>query len=138
VILPILSHVAREENKTMIFDHIQLAIPANEEAKARAFYSDLLGLQEIEKPEALKARGGCWFQVGELQLHLGVEMDFRPAKKAHPAFRAENYEGLQQRLEQAGFVITPDDMIKDVERFYTHDPFGNRLEFIKEANKGGL
>jgi catechol 2,3-dioxygenase-like lactoylglutathione lyase family enzyme len=118
----------------MIFDHIQLAIPTNEEVKARAFYGDLLGLREIEKPDALKARGGCWFQVGDLQLHLGVEADFRPAKKAHPAFRIKDYENLQQRLEQAGFTTTPDDMLKDVERFYTHDPFGNRLEFIRQAD----
>jgi catechol 2,3-dioxygenase-like lactoylglutathione lyase family enzyme len=115
------------------FDHIQLAIPAHEEATARAFYSDLLGLQEIEKPDALKARGGCWFQVGTLQLHLGVEANFRPAKKAHPAFRVKDYEDLQRRLEQAGFTVTPDAMLKDVERFYTHDPFGNRLEFIKQT-----
>jgi catechol-2,3-dioxygenase len=115
------------------FDHIQLAIPANEEANAREFYSDLLGLQEIEKPDSLKARGGCWFQVGTQQLHLGVEADFRPAKKAHPAFRVKGYEDLPQRLEQAGFAVMPDAMLKDVERFYTHDPFGNRLEFIKEV-----
>mgnify|MGYP002778913680 FL=1 len=116
----------------MILDHIQLAMPANEEAKARAFYSDLLGLQEIEKPETLEARGGCWFQIGIQQLHLGVEAEFRPAQKAHPAFRVSNYEDLLKRLEQAGFGVTPDNMLGDVERFYTHDPFGNRLEFIKE------
>ena len=119
----------------MTLDHVQLAIPANEDTKARAFYGDLLGLQEIEKPEPLEARGGCWFQVGELQLHLGVETDFKPAKKAHPAFRVNDYEGLQKRLEQAGFAVTPDTMLKDVERFYTHDPFGNRLEFMKEVNR---
>jgi catechol 2,3-dioxygenase-like lactoylglutathione lyase family enzyme len=117
----------------MIFDHIQLAIPANEEAKARAFYGDLLGLQEIEKPEALRARGGCWFQVGALQLHLGAEADFRPAKKAHPAFRVKDYEALQEKLIKHRFIVTPDNMLKDIERFYTHDPFGNRLEFIKES-----
>jgi catechol 2,3-dioxygenase-like lactoylglutathione lyase family enzyme len=115
------------------FDHIQLAIPANEETNARRFYSDLLNLQEIEKPDALKARGGCWFQVGALQLHLGVEADFKPAKKAHPAFRVNDYKDLQRCLEQAGFIVTPDDMLEDVERFYTHDPFGNRLEFIKQT-----
>ncbi|MGL4608862.1 MAG: VOC family protein [Trueperaceae bacterium] len=118
----------------MIFDHIQLAIPANEEIKARQFYGELLDLREIEKPEALRARGGCWFQVGALQLHLGVETDFRPAKKAHPAFRVEHYEALQQKLTGDGFTVTPDDALKDVEKFYTHDPFGNRLEFVKEAN----
>lgn len=123
----------------MTFDHIQLAIPANKEMEARAFYGDLLGLQEIEKPDALKARGGCWFQIGAndlnftSQLHLGVEVEFRPAKKAHLAFRVKDYEDLQHRLEQAGFTVTPDTVLKDVERFYTHDPFGNRLEFIKEV-----
>jgi catechol 2,3-dioxygenase-like lactoylglutathione lyase family enzyme len=117
----------------MTIDHIQIALPANEEEKARAFYSDLLGLQEIEKPEPLRTRGGCWFEVGALQLHLGVEAGFKPAKKAHPAFRVKDYEDLQRRLEQAGFVVTPDDVLKDVERFYTHDPFGNRLEFLKQT-----
>ena len=118
----------------MKLDHIQLAIPANEEAKVRTFYGDLLGLQEIEKPDVLKARGGCWFHLGTQQLHLGVEVEFRPAKKAHPAFLMSNYEELQKRLEQEGFEIIPDTILKDVERFYTHDPFGNRLEFVREAN----
>lgn len=118
----------------MILDHIQLAMPANEETKARAFYADILGLQEIEKPETLKARGGCWFQLSGTQLHLGVEADFRPAKKAHPAFRVSDYEALQKKLEVNGFTVTPDDALKDVERFYTHDPFGNRLEFIKQKD----
>ena len=119
-------------------DHIQIAMPAGEEAKARAFYAGLLGLQEIEKPEGLRARGGCWFQVGALQLHLGVEADFRPAKKAHPAFRVGDFELLQEKLIRHGFTITPDNMLKDIERVYTHDPFGNRLEFIKEPSKGVL
>jgi catechol 2,3-dioxygenase-like lactoylglutathione lyase family enzyme len=113
-------------------DHIQLVMPAHEEAKARAFYDDLLGLQEIEKPEPLKARDGCWFQLADIQLHLGVEADFKAAKKAHPAFRVKNYEALQEQLVSNRFTVTPDDMLKDVERFYTHDPFGNRLEFIKD------
>jgi catechol 2,3-dioxygenase-like lactoylglutathione lyase family enzyme len=117
----------------MLLDHIQIAVPANEEDKARAFYSDLLGLQEIEKPGLLRTRGGCWFRVGTQQLHLGVEAEFKPAKKAHPAFRVENYEALQKQLMVNGFTVTPDNMLEDVERFYTHDPFGNRLEFIKEA-----
>jgi catechol-2,3-dioxygenase len=118
----------------MFLDHIQLAMPPTEEVKVRTFYGDLLGLQEIEKPEPLRTRGGCWFQVGLLQLHLGVEADFKPAKKAHPAFRVKDYEALQQKLRKNGFTVIPDDMLKDVERFYTHDPFGNRLEFIKDYN----
>jgi catechol 2,3-dioxygenase-like lactoylglutathione lyase family enzyme len=126
--------------ESMKLDHIQLAMPVGEETKARAFYGDLLGLQEIEKPEVLRARGGCWFQLGAnqlnftSQLHLGVETDFKPAKKAHPAFRVNNYEALQQRLQEASFTVMHDDMLKDVERFYIHDPFGNRLEFIKTAS----
>jgi catechol 2,3-dioxygenase-like lactoylglutathione lyase family enzyme len=116
----------------MTLDHIQLAIPANQEAKARVFYGELLGLPEIEKPAALQARGGCWFQLADIQLHLGVEADFKAAKKAHPAFRVKNYEALQEQLVSNGFTVTPDDALKDVERFYTHDPFGNRLEFIKD------
>jgi catechol 2,3-dioxygenase-like lactoylglutathione lyase family enzyme len=125
----------------MILDHIQLAMPSGEETKARRFYGELLELQEIEKPEPSRTRGGCWFQLGAdqlnftSQLHLGVETAFKPAKKAHPAFRVENYEGLQQHLREAGFTVTPDDVLKNVERFYTHDPFGNRLEFIKEVVK---
>jgi catechol 2,3-dioxygenase-like lactoylglutathione lyase family enzyme len=117
----------------MTIDHIQIAVPANEEDKARAFYSDLLGLQEIEKPEPLRTRGGCWFQVGALQLHLGVEAEFKPAKKAHSAFRVKNYEALQKQLIANGFTVTSDDMLKDVEKFYTYDPFGNRLEFLKQT-----
>ncbi len=117
----------------MILDHIQIAMPANEEVRARAFYVDLLGLQEMEKPEPLRARGGCWFEVGVQQFHLGVEADFKPTKKAHLAFRVKNYAALQEKLVAQGFTVTPDDMLKDVERFYTHDPFGNRLEFIQEA-----
>jgi catechol 2,3-dioxygenase-like lactoylglutathione lyase family enzyme len=117
----------------MYLDHIQLAMPANKEAKARAFYGELLRLTEVEKPEPLRARGGCWFIVGAQQLHLGVAAEFRPAKKAHPAFRVENYEALQQKLLKNGFTVTLDDVLKDVERFYTRDPFGNRLEFVKEV-----
>jgi catechol 2,3-dioxygenase-like lactoylglutathione lyase family enzyme len=116
----------------MFLDHIQLAMPTGEEAKARQFYGELLGLTEIKKPDALKARGGCWFQVGTQQLHLGVEAEFRPAKKAHPAFRVENYEALQKQLITNGFTVTPDNLLEHIDRFYTHDPFGNRLEFIKE------
>jgi catechol 2,3-dioxygenase-like lactoylglutathione lyase family enzyme len=120
----------------MILDHIQIAIPPNQEAKARAFYGELLGLQEIEKPEVLKARGGCWFELGNVQLHLGVEHlgveeGFKPARKAHPAFRVADYQDLQKRLNDAGFTVIPDAVLEGIERFYTHDPFGNRLEYIK-------
>ncbi len=84
-------------------DHVQLAMPSGQEGAARAFYGDLLGMRELVKPEALQPRGNCWFASGEVQLHLGVEADFRPAKKAHPALRCAGYEALLRRLSEAGF-----------------------------------
>ena len=113
-------------------DHVQLAMPAGEEAKARAFYADLLGLTEVQKPPVLAARGGCWFERGPVRVHLGVEMDFRPAKKAHPALLVSDYDRFLARLSAAGVQITPDDANEGVRRCYIHDPFGNRIELIAE------
>jgi catechol 2,3-dioxygenase-like lactoylglutathione lyase family enzyme len=111
-------------------DHVQLAMPAGEEQKARAFYGDLLGMTELPKPPELAKRGGCWFESGGVQLHLGVESDFRPAKKAHPALRCVDYSALVGRLREAGFeVIEPGDT-PGVRRCHLHDPFGNRIELI--------
>ena len=111
-------------------DHVQLAMPAGEEAKARAFYADLLGLTEVQKPPVLAARGGCWFERGPVRLHLGVEKDFRPAKKAHPALLVSDYDKFVQRLSAAGVQVTPDDANDGVRRCYIQDPFGNRIELI--------
>jgi catechol 2,3-dioxygenase-like lactoylglutathione lyase family enzyme len=86
-------------------DHVQLAMPAREEAAARHFYSGLLGMSEITKPPELAKRGGCWFVSGSVQVHLGVENDFRPAKKAHPALRCGDYGGLLSRLKDAGVEV---------------------------------
>jgi catechol 2,3-dioxygenase-like lactoylglutathione lyase family enzyme len=113
-------------------DHVQLALPPGEEAKARSFYGDLLGMTELPKPAELAKRGGCWFASGDVQLHLGVEMDFRPAKKAHPALRCHNYTALVQRLRDAGIEVNEPADIPGVRRCHIHDPFGNRIEIISE------
>lgn len=118
--------------KLLRLDHVQLAIPAGSEDSCRQFWGDLLGLVEIPKPKGLAGRGGLWFQLGEVELHLGVEADFRPAKKAHPAFIVRNIEDLAEGLTSAGYATRWDTSIADRRRFFTYDPFGNRLEFIAE------
>lgn len=115
----------------LTIDHIQLAAPEHCEFEARKFYGEVLGLREIEKPEPLRGRGGCWFQIGEHQLHIGVAADFRPAKKGHPAFAVDNLENLRDKLVARGAKITEDDALPDVKRFYAEDPWGNRLEFLE-------
>jgi catechol 2,3-dioxygenase-like lactoylglutathione lyase family enzyme len=112
-------------------DHVQLAMPAGGEAQARAFYGSLLGMRELEKPMELAGRGGCWFAAPGTQLHLGVEANFVPARKAHPALRVDDLEALRTVLSAAGMPITPDDTLPHVRRFYTADPFGNRIELIQ-------
>ena len=112
-------------------DHLQIAAPEGCEAAARDFYGTLLGMREIEKPESLRARGGCWFQCGPQQIHIGVEKDFRPAKKAHPAFAAANFDELRQALLARGVKVSDDTSIPGVRRFHTEDPWGNRLEFLE-------
>jgi catechol 2,3-dioxygenase-like lactoylglutathione lyase family enzyme len=111
-------------------DHVQLAMPVGEEDKARTFYRDLLGMVEIPKPTELAKRGGCWFESGGVQIHLGVENDFRPAKKAHPALRCRDYQALVEQLRNAGVEVTEPGDIPDVMRCHIHDPFGNRIELI--------
>ena len=112
-------------------DHIQIAMPAGKEAEARRYYGEILGLPEIEKPEALRSRGGCWFELANAGLHLGVQKDFLPAKKAHGAFRVSNLAELAQILQEKDFSITWDDNLKNETRFYSEDIFGNRLEFMQ-------
>jgi 4-hydroxyphenylpyruvate dioxygenase-like putative hemolysin len=87
-------------------DHVQLAMPAGQEETARKFYAALLGMREIPKPAELLKRGGCWFESGSVQVHLGVEKDFRPAKKAHPAFKCTDYDGLVTKFQAAGVEVT--------------------------------
>lgn len=115
-------------------DHIQLAMPAGREAEARAFYGGLLGLAEIAKPAPLAARGGCWFAGAGVQIHLGVEDAFAPARKAHPALLVADLAASRVALEAAGVPIVPDDTLPDVRRFYAADPFGNRIEFIQSGD----
>src|SRR4051812_30838625 len=114
-------------------DHVQVAAPAGCEAEARAFYGALLGLEELPKPEALAARGGCWFGAGAQELHVGVEAEFAPARKAHPSFVVTDLDALAARLTETGIEVEFDDLIPGVRRFETTDPFGNRLEFRDAA-----
>jgi catechol 2,3-dioxygenase-like lactoylglutathione lyase family enzyme len=114
-------------------DHVQVAAPPGCEAEARGFYGRLLGLPELEKPENLKARGGVWFQCGAQQLHVGVDKDFAPAMKAHPALMVTDLDVLAERLTLAGVPVHYDDDLPGVTRFYTEDPWGNRLELLAPA-----
>jgi catechol 2,3-dioxygenase-like lactoylglutathione lyase family enzyme len=113
----------------MRLDHVQVAAPPGCEADARRFYGDLLGLAEVPKPEPLRARGGVWFE----QLHVGVEPDFAPARKAHPALRADDLDAVAERLAAAGAPVQWDESLPGVRRFYTADPWGNRLELLTSA-----
>ncbi len=106
-------------------------MPEREEARARHFYGQLLGLQEVDKPAEMAARGGVWFKCGQQQLHLGVEHEFRPAKKAHPAFRVEGYAELLHRLRLEGYEVIEDHSLPGIARAFTSDPFGNRVEVIQ-------
>lgn len=113
-------------------DHVQLAMPPDGEELARAFYRGLLGLPEVPKPEALRARGGCWFENGSLKVHLGVEQDFRPARKAHPAFLVRELSELIACLQNAGYQVQAPD-VENTCRVFVFDPFGNRLELIEQT-----
>jgi len=112
-------------------EHVQLAMPAGGEERAREFYGGLLGMREMTKPPELAKRGGCWFGSGAVQIHLGVEADFRAARKAHPALRCRDYDGLSARLRAAGVEVREDDAIPGVRRCHIFDPFGNRIELIR-------
>ncbi|HUH16013.1 MAG TPA: hypothetical protein VML35_09030 [Gaiellaceae bacterium] len=111
-------------------DHVQLAAPPGCEEDARRFFGGLLGLEELAKPPALRARGGVWFRLGPQQLHVGVEEGFAPARKAHPAFTAARYDELVGRLRAAGVEVADDDALPGVRRCYIDDPWGNRLELV--------
>jgi catechol 2,3-dioxygenase-like lactoylglutathione lyase family enzyme len=111
-------------------DHVQICIPIGEEEKARNFYGGLLGLQEIEKPDSLKANGGVWYQVGDLELHIGTEKMNQEKGKRHVAFRVDDIQAMRTLLENHGFTINEEKPIPGAERFSIRDPFGNRMEFI--------
>lgn len=111
--------------------HTQLAMPAGAEDRARAFYVAALGMREIEKPPVLAARGGVWFRAGGVELHLGVEEGFAPARKAHPGVLVTDLDALVARLAAAGVPTRPDGEFPGHRRCYADDPFGNRLEFLE-------
>ena len=117
--------------KVQSLDHIQLAMPPDREAEARAFYADLLGIPEVSKPSNLAHRGGCWFERGAVKVHLGVEADFHPARKAHPAFLVDDLAALLAVMAAAGCLIRTDEPLKGYERAYVDDPFGNRVELMQ-------
>jgi enamine deaminase RidA (YjgF/YER057c/UK114 family) len=122
-------------------DHVQLAAPPGCEPEARRFFGVLLGLRELPKPAALAVRGGLWFQCGAHQIHIGIEKNFRAAKKAHPALRLFDEASLEQlkaRLQAAGVPTRDDDEIEDAVRFFADDPWGNRLEFVAARASSAL
>ena len=116
-------------------NHIQLAMPRGQEQQAEDFYAGVLAFERVDKPDPLAARGGCWFRSNGVNLHLGVDDMFTPARKAHPAFVvADHHEGIH-RLQAAEAEIVWNTQIDGFERFYTSDPFGNRLEFMMQTGR---
>ena len=111
--------------------HVLLAMPAGQEDRARSFYTGVLGMTEVEKPPTITTRGGAWFRAGGVELHLGVEADFRPATKAHPALLVDDLDDVAARLAAGGQDATWDDEFPGHRRLYAADPFGNRLEFMQ-------
>jgi catechol 2,3-dioxygenase-like lactoylglutathione lyase family enzyme len=122
--------------RVVALDHVQLAMPPGQEDAADRFYSGVLGMVPIPKPAPLAARGGRWYGAGEVQVHLGVEADFRPARKAHPALRVADFGDLKTRLETVGATWRWDDDLPGVRRIYVDDPFGNRIELIEAPEDG--
>jgi len=122
----------RHDMTILHLDHIQIAAPPECEEAARGFYGEVLGLPEVAKPSQLLSRGGVWFQVGSQQLHVGIEAEFIPARKAHPAFVVDDLDSLADRLKNDGIPVMWDDAVPGLRRFFAADPFGNRLEFLSE------
>ena len=118
--------------KILSIDHVQMAMPAGEEEKARVFYSEILGFKEIPKPPDLAKRGGAWFQSGNVQLHLGVDSEFRPARKAHPALIVDDLDSLLTNVQNAGYETdTSQPPLDGYKRAHVFDPFGNRIELME-------
>ena len=112
-------------------DHVQLAMPEGGEDRARAFYHDTLGIPELPKPPHLAVRGGCWFERGALKVHLGVEADFRAARKAHPALLVDDLAALAATLAAGGYRVVVNEPLDGYDRLYVDDPFGNRIELLQ-------
>ena len=112
-------------------EHVQLAMPAGGEALARNFYAGILGISESPKPAHLAKRGGCWFERGDLKIHLGVEADFKPARKAHVALLVSELSLLQEKLKTSGCTLKEDEPLEGYHRVYVDDPFGNRIELME-------
>jgi catechol 2,3-dioxygenase-like lactoylglutathione lyase family enzyme len=120
-----------KEGERFVIHHVQLACPPGSEDLLRSFYSGVLGLEEIAKPPNLASRGGCWFRGHGIELHVGVEQDFHPARKAHPGLLVDDLEAWASRLSAAGYDVAFDDDFPGMRRFYSHDCHGNRLEFLQ-------
>lgn len=114
--------------------HVQLAMPAGEEATAIGFYEGLLGIRNVPKPAHLAGRGGCWFEDGAVRIHLGVEAEFRPARKAHPALIVDDMEALRARLAEASVDLSDGDGVDGFRQQYVDDPFGNRIELLERLD----
>ena len=121
------------ERMIYAIDHVQLAMPARQEDVARRFYVNVLGFTEQPKPPIQAARGGAWFVQGQVQLHLGVEADFRPARKAHPGLLVKDLAALLERLRTHGVEFALDDTMAGYERAFINDPFGNRIELLQRS-----
>jgi catechol 2,3-dioxygenase-like lactoylglutathione lyase family enzyme len=117
-------------------DHVQIAAPPGREAQAREFYGGLLGMEELPKPEPIRARGGCWFSAGAQELHVGIEEPFAPARKAHPGLVVSELAEIRRRFGAAGVDYEDDTKIEGIDRLFVDDPFGNRLE-LREASSVG-
>jgi catechol 2,3-dioxygenase-like lactoylglutathione lyase family enzyme len=115
-------------------DHVQLAMPAGREDLAVAFYEGLLGISHVPKPAHLAVRGGCWFEDGPVKVHLGIDGDFRPARKAHPALLVTDLPALIEVLSDASVTITDDEPLEGYHRVYVDDPFGNRIELMEPTS----
>ena len=115
----------------MRIEHVQLAMPPGGEDAARRFYADTLGIGETAKPPHLAKRGGCWFERGELKIHVGVETDFRPARKAHVALLVMGLTALAEKLKASGYALKDDEPLEGYQRIYVDDPFGNRVELME-------
>jgi catechol 2,3-dioxygenase-like lactoylglutathione lyase family enzyme len=114
--------------------HVQLAMPAGQEGAARAFYGEVLGLTEVPKPPDLAKRGGAWFERGDVRVHLGVEKNFRPARKAHIGFLVDDIATIIAECRRRGLEIVDDEPLDGFERIYVYDPFGNRLELMQPTS----